>query len=191
MWRRRVGTVAWGTPLTPSGECLNYAVIDPKPQVSPAMVRQQVQKLLPRAVWHHQPPGGDALVHMPVIYSVATPQDEVFRPFPLLGQMVTARAHVRTYHWTFGDGSSADYTWPGRDYTAGEPCSRDDCAGYVQHPYERTGTVAVSPRLVWAVQFRVAGGGWQDIPGDMFTDGPAQQIRLVAAHTVLVPGRRG
>jgi hypothetical protein len=188
VWRRRVGAVAWGAPLTPNGECLNYAVIDPKPQISPEMVRQQVQKLLPKGVWHHQPPSGDTLVHMPVIFSVVTPQDEAFRPFPLLGQQVTARAHVRTYRWRFGDGTSADYTWPGRDYTASMPCSRDGCAGYVQHPYERSGAVSVSPRLVWSVQFRVAGGDWQDIPGAMFTDGPAQQIRLTSARTVLVPG---
>lgn len=191
VWRRRTGTLAWGAPLTATGECLNYAVIDPKPQISPEMVRQQVQKLLPKGVWHHQPPSGDALVHMPVIFSVVTPQDEAFRPFPLLGQQVTARAHVRTYRWRFGDGTSADYAWPGRDYTASMPCGRDGCAGYVQHPYERSGAVSVSPRLVWSVQFRVAGGDWQDIPGAMFTDGPAQQIRLTSSRTVLVPGGGG
>lgn len=189
VWRRKVGAPWWGPPLDGlGGECLNYKVIDPTPIVTPEMVRQVVAKVLPAPGWQFQPPA-DALIIQPVIVAVGTPRDRTFGPFTLLGQPVVARAHVRAYHWDFGDGTGTDADWPGRPYTHGVDCTPHACDGYVNHAYTRTGTVRVTVTLRWTVTFKVgADPRWQAVPGDMTSTTPARPLRLVAAHAVLVTG---
>lgn len=176
--------------LAGSTGCLNYRVIQHRPVITMAMVRQRVQKLLPRAAWAHQPPEHkDALVNFPVLFAVQTPQDVAFRPFTIIGQTVTATAHVRDYSWDFGDGTRGDYDWPGRTWVPGDHCDQHACDGYISHIYEQTGTLATRPTLLWSVHFRVDDGPDQPIPGDMRTIGPVETVHLVESHGVLVgPG---
>lgn len=170
--------------------CLNYDVLKhDKPVVTPRLVRDVVRKLLPHAVWHHEPPRGDALIYKPVIFSVDTARELTFPPFSILGQQVVAKARVRTYDWSFGDGEAGTFDWPGKDYASATPCDVDNCDGYVSHGYRRLGHFTVRPTLRWSVQFRVQNGPWQPITGDMQTTGAPQVIHIVEAHSVLVdPG---
>lgn len=189
-WRRVVGASVWGKPinLKERGTCINYGIVDPKPVITWQMVRDRVVKVLPKPQWHHQPPHGEVLVIKPMIVRVDTPQDVAFRPFTILGQRVTARAHVKTYAWDFGDHSGSwRYTSPGRAYEDDLPCAdAQHCADYVFHSYQQLGVVAIVPTLHWTVQYRVGDADWQTIPADMFTVGAAQRVRLVEAHSVLV-----
>jgi hypothetical protein len=77
------------------------------------------------------------------------------------GQVVEVEARVTRYEWDFGDGTTITSETPGRAYPA---------RSEVRHVYERSSAglengYEVVASFVFAVRYRIGGGGWIELPG--------------------------
>lgn len=77
------------------------------------------------------------------------------------GRRIEVEARVQRYEWRFGDGRTVMSDSPGRPYP-----DRSD----VRHVYERSSLghedgYPVEVGFVFAVRYRVDGGGWLELPG--------------------------
>jgi hypothetical protein len=94
----------------------------------------------------------------------------------ILGQAVQVRATPTSYVWSFGDGSSLTTRTPGAAYPSKE----------IVHRYlDAEVTVEPSVSVVYGADFRVGGGGWQDVGGTVTIPGPPEGLRVVEAVGVL------
>lgn len=177
--------------LAQPGACFNLAVVEaiengetaaPEPPVR--VEADDVKQVLAKPKWTMQP-AGKALVVKPVIVSVDTPRKAQFNGLKLQGKAVRIRAHVKSYEWDWGDGSPTTATTErGQRYSTGD-CEVDACAGYVNHSYESRGNYTIGLTIRWTSQFSVAGGPWQDVPGEVELRAE-QAVEVVSADTVLV-----
>lgn len=177
-------------------QCLNWVYIHPAPD--PKVVWDQVKHQLPGVRWLPQPPadhGHPALINFPVIFHIDAPAPTPQVPdFVVAGQRIHVTVAVQPggYGWDFeGSGQFEWFDGPGHPYVHGDTCDRRSCDGYVTHAYATTGTFHVRPRMRWDVTFTADGGPEQPIPGDLYTDGPPQDISTVQSHGVLVSGGSG
>jgi hypothetical protein len=166
---------------------VNCDVKPATPQVTPVLVSQEVQKLVPRPQVGIAPPGGVSLVNIQTLLWVDTPADQSLGTITLLGQQVQLRVHVLRVNWTFGDGSSASAASPGRKYDAANPCTTPTCPDYWGHVYTNAAAMTVTAQVTWSGEFRVAAGAWQPIAGAV--TGPIQSTTLTVrqARGMLVP----
>lgn len=79
------------------------------------------------------------------------------------GELIEVEARVTRYEWSFGDGSTIVSETPGQAYPA---------RSEVRHVYERSSLglangYVVEAAFVFAVRYRVNGGGWIELPGIM------------------------
>ena len=158
-----------------------------RPAVTAAMVRAQVQKLVPTPGIGIAPPGGISLVNIQTILWVQTAAERDLGTVTLVGQRVALRIHVQRVSWTFGDGTTAVTDSPGRPYSAAAPCRTATCAGYWGHVFRSTGPRTVSAQVSWAGEFRVGSGAWQSIAGVVTGPPRTTPITIREARGVLVP----
>ncbi|MDP9093739.1 MAG: hypothetical protein M3N95_12605, partial [Actinomycetota bacterium] len=182
-----VTTPPGGTPTM----AVNCNVPPATPQITPAMVAQEVQRLVPHPQVGIAPPGGITLVNIQTLLWVDTPGDLSLGTITLVGQRVQLRVHVARVDWSFGDGSSASATSPGRKYDAATPCITPTCPDYWGHVYSSPGSMTVTAQVTWSGEFRIAAGAWQLIAGTV--TGPTQSTTLAVrqARGVLVPDTAG
>ena len=158
-----------------------------RPQLTPLLVRQQVEKLVPHPGIGVAPPGGRTLVNLQTVLWSDTPRDRSLGTVRLLGiYRVALRVHVRQVVWEFGDGASARTGSPGRPYRVGEHCATVSCPGHFGHVYARTGSMTITSRVSWTGQYSVNGGRWQTIAGAVTGPQAAAQVTVVQARGVLV-----
>jgi hypothetical protein len=77
------------------------------------------------------------------------------------GQTVEVEARVTSYEWAFGDGDTFEAGMPGRPYPH---------RSQIRHVYQRSSAGLAAGYIVevtftFDVRYRVAGGGWLDLPG--------------------------
>jgi hypothetical protein len=162
-------------------------VLTAAPRVTPLLVRQQIEKLVPRPGIGVAPPGGKTLVNLQTVLWANTPADRGLGTVTLLGTYrVALRVHVQQVAWAFGDGATETSDGPGLPYRKGEHCTTVTCAGHFGHVYASTGTMRITSRVTWSGQYSVNGGPWQDVAGTV--DGPPAsiQITVLEARGVLV-----
>ena len=138
----------------------------PAPQVTAAVVRASVVKALPTPVIASAPPAEALpLVNVQVITWLVAADGQVgLGSAVLLGHTVDFRGQVKTVQWSFGDGSTATSTGPGRSYDLEvNPCRDYLCPGYFGHVYRHGGPVTITASATWTAQFRVDGGAWVDV----------------------------
>ncbi|MPZ95509.1 MAG: hypothetical protein GEU96_11535 [Propionibacteriales bacterium] len=122
-------------------------------------------------------PAGKTLVNFETIFYAEPEGFE--RRLRLLGQRVEVRATASSFGWVFGDGESA------RTETAGGPYPVKD----VVHEYVDAGvTVRPSVDVTYTAQWRVNGGGWQEIPQTVTVSGPATDLSVVEGTPVRTGG---
>lgn len=158
-----------------------------QPRVTPLLVRQEVEKLVPRPGIGVAPPGGKTLVNLQTVLWADTPADRKLGTVTLLGTYrVALRVHVQQVAWAFGDGATEVADGPGLPYRKGEHCTTVTCPGHFGHIYATTGTMTITERVTWSGQYSVNGGAWQDVAGTV--DGPAAtaQVTVLQARGVLV-----
>jgi hypothetical protein len=151
------------------------------------MVRDEAQRLLPHPAIGVAPPGHVTLVDIETVLWVNTAARRDLGTVTVLGQRVDLRAHVVHVDWRFGDGSTATVSGPGRAYSDDHPCDTAECDGYFGHTYLDTGAVTINAAITWTGEFRVAGGGWQPIPGTVTAAATATTIDVKQARAILVP----
>jgi hypothetical protein len=174
LWGRAEATDTW-VPL--STRCFGAAPTDadtPRPQITPALVLNEIRRIgLPNLRTHTQPED-KTLVNFDTIFYTQP------RPFTatvtLLGQQVDITAEPTSYTWHHGDGTSATTRTPGAPYPSQE----------VTHRYTNAHTT-VRPRLdvTYAARFRVNDGTWQTIDETVTITGPETALRVTEATPVL------
>lgn len=103
---------------------------------------------------------------------------EVSEPLQLLLWTVQFKVTAQDYRYTYGDGTSSDWTTStGGTYPDGDNT----------HTYEATGDVPVSVDARLSGQYRVYGGEWQDIATTAdLQDEPASTLQVLGTDTKLV-----
>jgi hypothetical protein len=175
-----------GTWSTTGSEC-DPVTNTPPPVITPLMVWQQAQRLIPTAQIGLAP-RHDTLINMETIMWVSTARQRELPTVTILGRPVAVHLRLAHVSWDFGDGHSATTDTPGSAYDpTHDPCKTAQCADYDGHTYTSTGQLTVRATITWRATFRVAGGPATTIPGTL--DGPPSTATLLVqqARSVLVP----
>jgi hypothetical protein len=175
-----------GTWSTTGSEC-DPVSNAPPPTVTPVMVWQQAQRLIPTAQIGLAPRHA-TLVNMETIMWVATARQRTLPTVTILGRPVSVHISIDHVAWDYGDGQTNMSSDPGRPYDAEhDPCKTAQCLDYDGHSYSTTGQLTVTATVTWKATFQVAGGPATAIPGTL--DGPASTAALLVreARSVLVP----
>jgi hypothetical protein len=154
------------------------------PVPSVAALRDEVIRLLPKLPVAVSPVGGQTLVNFRTLFWVDTAVDRVLGRSRLVGFPVELRAHFQHASFDFGDGSSGTAVTPGTPYDPAADCGR--CEDRFGHRYRQRGSVTVSARVTWTAEFRIAGGGWLPIPGDVDGLPASTALAVRESHGVLV-----
>src|SRR5215471_7822259 len=174
-----------GTWSTTGSEC-DPVSNAPPPAVTPLMVWQQAQRLIPTAPIGLAP-RHDTLVNMETIMWVATARQRTLPTVVILGRPVSVQISVDHVTWDFGDGRTGTSNGPGRPYDAAhDPCKTAQCADYDGHTYTTTGHLTVTATVTWKATFQVDGGPVTAIPGTLDGPGSAAALLVQEARSVLV-----
>jgi hypothetical protein len=131
-----------------------------------------------------QPKGNVTLVRLQTYFALQWPTagfqpGEVDHPDParMLGYQVEIEPVLRSVDYVYGDGSSSGPTTSlGGPYPSGD----------VHKAYERAGDFPVRADVRYGGRFRVAGGDWIDIPGEVTIRGVEETLAVKTAHARLV-----
>ncbi len=156
------------------------------PGLSEADVRAEVIKLVP-SVGIKTAPGSYALTQFESIFWTDTPTVRDLGAVELLGHQVAITITAQSTTWSFGDGTSASSTGPGRPYTAAEPCREVQCPAWFGHTYTRTGSVVVSATIDWAATYTVDGGAPEPIEATVAGPTASMTLPVKQARAVLMP----
>jgi hypothetical protein len=174
LWGRLAGPEEIWRPL--GTQCLGSPTDadTPRPQITPALVLNEIRRIGLPTLRTHTQPEDKTLVNFDTIFYTQP------RPFTatvtLLGQQVDITAEPTSYTWHHGDGTSATTRTPGAPYPSQE----------VTHRYTNAHTT-VRPRLdvTYAARFRVNDGTWQTIDETVTITGPETALRITEATPVL------
>lgn len=157
------------------------------PQVTAAMVRDRITRLVPGAAVGVAPQGR-TLVNIETVLWVNAPRSRALSPLTILGRQVTVALSLDHVDWIFGDGTTGAATSAGKAYDdASDPCRTALCADYFGHVYRDTGAVTVSATVSWVASFRVDGGDGVRIPGTVSGPTGRAELTVQQARGVLVP----
>ncbi|KRF29516.1 hypothetical protein ASG91_00335 [Phycicoccus sp. Soil802] len=177
----------------PTGPWVQYGITC-FPEDAPGPVRPRVTMAMVLAAFHDtdfakptldvQPRGNVTLVTLPTYFQTSWPQsgyqpgeiDEV-DPARMAGFRVEIRPRVKSITYDYGDGSTS-----GATTSLGGPYPEGD----ITRTYTRAGDFTVRADVTYSGQFRVNGGQWIDIPGDVTIRGPAENLTVKTAHARLV-----
>ena len=149
------------------------------PQVTPAMVLDEIRRVgLPTLSTEVQPEGR-TLVNFDTIFF--TDPQPVDLDLTMLGQAVQVEASASRYRWVFGDGTTITTDSPGAPYPSKEVVHRYADADVTVRPHVET---------VYTARFRVNGGDWQEIGETVTTVGPATELRIVEGTPLLTASAR-
>jgi hypothetical protein len=102
----------------------------------------------------------------------------------LLGRPADVRFTPTTYLWAYGDGTSATRgttggTWASQGIAEFDPTP-------TSHVYEEVGDYTITLSIVFAAEYRFAGGPWHPVVGTLTLPANDLHIRVGTAKTVLV-----
>lgn len=146
------------------------------PQLTAEMVAAAFARVsLPPSRLIVQPPNGRTLVNFETnFYTDNAPFDVA--PLRLLGHRVEIHVVPSVWTWRFGDGASVVTDRPGSAYP------RLD----ITHRYLTKGRVVVSLDTTYRGRYRVDGGGWNDVQGEVTIPGDPAELEVVTATPTLV-----
>jgi hypothetical protein len=131
-----------------------------------------------------QPKGNVTLVTLPTYFETRWPQsgfepgeiDQV-DPARMAGFRVEIRPQAKNITYVYGDGTSS-----GPTTSLGGPYPEGD----ITKAYPRAGDFTVRADATYTGQFRVNGGEWIDIPGDVTIQGTPETLQVKTAKARLV-----
>jgi hypothetical protein len=131
-----------------------------------------------------QPKGNITLVTLPTYFETQWPQagfepGEIDRvdPARMAGFRVDIRPWAKSITYVYGDGSTSGPTTSlGGSYPEGD----------ITKTYASAGTFAVRADVTYTGEYRVNGGAWVDIPGDVTVRGIPETLQVKTAHARLV-----
>ena len=177
----------------PTGPWVQYGITC-FPEDAPGPARPRVTMAMVLAAFHDtdfakpvlvvEPRGNVTLVTLPTYFQTSWPQAgyqpgevDLVDPARMAGFRVEIRPAVKSITYDYGDGSTS-----GPTTSLGGPFPEGD----ITKTYLRAGAFAVRADVTYSGQFRVNGGQWIDIPGDVTIRGTAQTLTVKTAHARLV-----
>jgi hypothetical protein len=167
------GRLESGEWIALGSQCLGApptAADAPRPQVTPALVLREIERIgLPTLQAMTQPEGKTLVNFDTIFYTEAEPFTATVT---LLGRQVEIVAEPTSYAWHHGDGTTTTTSTPGSPYPAKE----------ITYRYSDAETT-VRPRVdvTYSARFRVGGGAWQDIAETVTIAGPEGNLRVSEA----------
>lgn len=126
-------------------------------------------------------PGGVGVAGLPTNFVVlAAPHT---RTESVLDTPVSIRFTPVAYEYTYGDGTSASITTPGRTWA--DLGQAQFTPTPTSHVYRLRGVYFADVDVRYTAEVDL-GGGWMPVTGEVRTDGPPQRIRVLEARTALV-----
>ena len=133
-----------------------------------------------------QPKGNVTLVTLPTYFELTWPsagfapgEVDAVDPARMLGFRVEIRPQFKSVVYVYGDGSTSGATTSrGGPYPSGD----------IRHAYDEAGTFPVRADVTYTGQFRVAGGQWIDIPGQVTIQGQPEDLQVRTAKARLYAG---
>ncbi|CAN7162861.1 PKD domain-containing protein [Microbacterium foliorum] len=148
---------------------------------TPTITISDLARFAPASVLATAEPGNVGIAGMPTNFTAAaTPQ---IQGGELFGVPLRVRFVPAAYDYTYGDGSSATLTTPGRTWEALGQAQFTPTP--TSHVYREPGAYPARVDIRYAAQVDL-GGGWIDVPGQLTTSGATQEIRILEARTALV-----
>lgn len=130
-----------------------------------------------------QPEGNVTLVTLPTYFELRWPSkgyqpDEVdaVDPARMAGFRVDIRPRFKSVRYDYGDGTSERTNSLGGPYPDGD----------IRHEYAKSGNYRVRADVTYAGQYRVNGGEWIVIPGDVTIQGTPETLTVKTAKARLV-----
>jgi hypothetical protein len=156
-------------------------------QVTAAMVREQIARLVPGAAIGTAPRRA-TLVNIQTIMWVDTSTRRTLAPVTILGRRVLVTLRFDHVDWDFGDEHSDSATTPGKPYDkTNDPCKAVECPSYYGHTYGATGPMTVTATASWVASFTVDSGRAVTLPGTVAGPVATAAVRVRQARGVLVP----
>ena len=162
------------------GNCATAPVL-PTVGVVPSITISDLEQFAPQATTTAAEPGDIGIAGMPTNFiAVAAEQT---RTGTILGVPITVRFTPVAYDYRYGDGSTATLD------AAGQTWAMLDQAQFTptptSHSYRNRGTFLADVDVRYTAEVDL-GSGWFPIDGQLTTDGPAREIRILEARTALV-----
>nr|WP_314843919.1 hypothetical protein [uncultured Microbacterium sp.] len=163
-----------------TGNCVGVQVL-PTVGVVPAITISDLAQFAPEAITAGAEPGNVGIAGMPTNFvAVAGAQT---RTGAILGLPLSVRFTPAGYDYHYGDGATATVT------TAGLSWAQLGQAQFTptptSHTYQNRGTYLADVDVRYTAEVDL-GTGWFAVDGQLTTDGPTQEIRILEAHTALV-----
>lgn len=176
------------TPLSPcasylNGRCVSYPFtrnVDTTPG-TPTITITDLTSFAPEPTSLIAEPGNAGIADMPANF-VATASAHT-QTGTLFGVPLTVRFTPVGYDYTYGDGTAATTTTPGRSWE--ELGQAQFTPTPTSHVYADRGTYAADVDVRYSAEIDF-GLGWYPIDGELISDGPVQQVQIFEAHTALV-----
>ena len=131
-----------------------------------------------------QPEGNVTLVTLPTYFELKWPSngfqpDEVdsVEPARMAGFRVDIRPRLKSVVYVYGDGATSE-----RTSSLGGPYPDGD----IRHEYARGGSYQVRADVTYGGQYRVNGGTWITIPGEVTIQGTPETLQVKTAKARLV-----
>lgn len=164
------------------GRCIRARIrANPDGTPAPSVTMTDLAQFAPRAADFAVEPGNAGIAGMPTnllgAASVRTQTGTLF------GNPISVRFTPIAYDYSYGDGSTATVTVPGRTWE--ELGQAPFTPTPTSHVYSARGTYTAALSIRYSAQVDL-GGGWFPVIGELTTDSPSQQIRIFEAHTALV-----
>ncbi|WP_341934239.1 hypothetical protein MRBLWO14_003388 [Microbacterium sp. LWO14-1.2] len=148
---------------------------------APTVTIADLQQFAPPVTSATVEPGGIGVAGLPANFSVAASTHTVAGS--LLGLPVLARFTPVAYEYSYGDGTSASLTTPGRSWA--DLGQAQFTPTPTSHVYRLRGVYFADVDVRYTAEVDL-GGGWMPVTGEVRTDGPPQRIRVLEARTALV-----
>jgi hypothetical protein len=169
--------------LTPNpAVCTPAAAAPPATPGTPTITISDIATFIPTPGRQQMEPDGWTIAGLDTNFYAITGQHLVTGT--LLGRPADVRFTPIAYRWAYGDGTSATKntaggTWAGQGIPEFEPTP-------TSHVYEQVGDYTITLSIVFAAEYRFAGGSWRPVVGTITLPANDLHIRAGTAKTVLV-----
>lgn len=163
--------------------CLPELIPGVQPRLTMAQIRAAFHDTdFALATVNIQPEGNVTLVTLPTYFELRWPSkgyqpDEVdaVDPARMAGFRVDIRPRLKAVVYVYGDGTSERTNSLGGPYPSGD----------IRHEYAKGGSYQVRADVTYAGQYRVNGGTWITIPGDVTIQGTPETLTVKTAKARL------
>jgi hypothetical protein len=169
--------------------CKPAAPVPPAP-VAPAAVTYDpidladLASFSPQNISLSSQPVGWGLVGLPVNF-IASASTHVVSG-SLFGQATEVRFTPRSFQWSFGDGQSATTALGGSRWD--QLGLSEFSATATSHSYAQAGNFTTQVIVHYGVEYRIGGGAWTAVSGEVNRDATTSIVVVLNADTVLTAG---